>query len=981
MMRYLYDVFLGIRLFSSALIGLSSLLLLTFFNQAMAEEFVQPDVQLHFKRFSLDQGLPSAYINSLTQTDDGYIWIGSRSGLSRFDGYTFVNYKLTSELEHAGISNDVIEVVATSNTQLWVGTDNGLYRFDVREERFIPIPFDDNERHTILSINVYSDNQLWVGTDRGLYVVDSQSISPTAAAISALQASVKFVIPHQNKLWIGTKSGLYVMPLQGETALTKGPVRKIPLVEDSNFDVRNARLFDALLDDNQLYLATDGDGLLVVDTATETITSQYLSDQPFIQSNSIWSVKKQGDWLWLGYFYDGLSAWQPHLSQHFHSAYDAQITYSIPFNNISELLFDRQGLLWVATTNGLAVGDVSNRHVLHLGEYQGITNKHLWSTLFSKDGLWFGSESGLNYYDRKEKRLITYPPSRQKEQLPKSIIWSIADAGSELILGSNRGLLRFNKKSRRVTPVPPPNPSLQDAPIYSLKAMGVNLLVAFDNGDLASWDSKERRYTHYLKDAAADYITTMVDSEQGYIAGSRSGLYQINHMLNKSSPIVLVNTELAIDKLHITSLVQHQQVIWVATMNQGVLAITFKDNSWHLVYHLTEKNGLQENQVRSLALSQHNALWIAGTTQIMQLDLNTLKVIHFSHLTHWLNMEYHANTVAVSEDGAIAFGGNQGLLMFNPNDLQASALTPTLNLAAYQVMDTTYHQHTDTLTLLPGENYVAFTLAALNYLSPQSMHYQYRLPPLNTTWQNMSSRQLSLSQLPYGTYQLEVRATHNASEWQAPPLTLNIEVQAPWWWSAMAQIVYLIVAVAVLLWLLYYVHRRLLSLRFFARHDSLTGLPNRLYFEQELRQRIAQAKRQQTSLALVYIDLNGFKQTNDEYGHQAGDLILTHFSKTVQQAIRQADFFSRLGGDEFVLMLDQIDRRQTIIQLIERIHTLLEKGVKWQGHSLDIKASFGIATYNPANPVENDELIRRADKAMYECKQKGLAYCFYSKQD
>jgi diguanylate cyclase (GGDEF)-like protein len=947
------------------------LLLVGQFNAGIAAELPLSDVQLHFKRFSLNEGLPSAYINTLTQTQEGYIWIGSKSGLSRFDGYDFLNFRLTDELEGTGISNDVTAVLPDDNHSLWVGTDSGLHHFDINQQHFTSVPFPAEQDHTVLTLYLDETDRLWVGTDRGLYYLNTNSQPFSLSAQESVRQSIKFLAHSEGKLWIGSKSGLFVKDNRSND------IRTIVLKEAPDFDVRYERIFDAVIDKNRLYLATDGDGLLIVDTTTEKLLSQYLNDQPFIQSNRIWSIKKQGEWLWLGYFYDGLTAWQPHNNEHFHSRYHAQITYSIPFDNISQLFFDKQGLLWVGTTNGLAVGDTGNRHVIHLGEFQGISDKHLWSALFSNNGIWFGSENGLNYYDIKAHMLHTYQGGNKPEQMPRTILWSLADAGTQLYIGSNQGLLRFDKQSTAVSHVGVPDAELEYAPVYTIKRFADDLLVAFDQGGLARWDLGQQKYRRYMANAADEYITSIIEYNDGYVAGSRRGLYQINRDLTKSEPVNLQNTSLSLQQLHITSIAEHQGTLWLATMNQGIIAITYQSESWQLLHHITTEQGLEENQIRALVISDSGELWIATATQIMQLDTHTVQLKHFSHLTHWLNMEYHANAMALSENGSIAFGGNQGILVFNPAHLPAQSFRPPLNLTAYQVMDETYHQSTDHLELKPEQSYMAFTLAALNFLSPESMKYQYRLMPLHQNWQTMSSRQLSLSQLPYDSYVLEIRSAANTSQWNGTVLRLPIDVHPPWWWSPRMRTVYGILAFISLVVGLYYVHRRLLSLRFFARHDSLTKLPNRHYFQQVLKQRLLQACRQQSPLALVYMDLNAFKQANDQYGHQAGDSMLVHFSDTVQQAIRHTDFLSRLGGDEFVLILDQVEQRQAIIQLIERIHQSLQRGIKWQQQHLTVEASFGISLFEPSAPISADELIRQADKAMYNCKQKQLAYCFY----
>lgn len=159
-----------------------------------------------------------------------------------------------------------------------------------------------------------------------------------------------------------------------------------------------------------------------------------------------------------------------------------------------------------------------------------------------------------------------------------------------------------------------------------------------------------------------------------------------------------------------------------------------------------------------------------------------------------------------------------------------------------------------------------------------------------------------------------------------------------------------------------------------AHHDALTGLPNRLVFEEQLDRALERARRAGTRIALVFIDLNGFKAINDRFGHAAGDQVLQHMARRLREALRGSDSVARLGGDEFVAILESLslersphdEARAVAGKLLAALTppVLLEQGPQQVG------ASLGIAMF-PDHAQSKDRLIHLADLAMYEAKRSG----------
>lgn len=159
-------------------------------------------------------------------------------------------------------------------------------------------------------------------------------------------------------------------------------------------------------------------------------------------------------------------------------------------------------------------------------------------------------------------------------------------------------------------------------------------------------------------------------------------------------------------------------------------------------------------------------------------------------------------------------------------------------------------------------------------------------------------------------------------------------------------------------------------IRLMAQHDALTGLPNRALFDDRVERALAEARRERTRFALMFIDLDRFKPVNDQLGHRVGDLLLRDVAQRLGQCVRESDTVARIGGDEFVVLLRNARQPEYALQVAEKIRAAIDVPFTIEGHEIDISTSIGIAIYpdHGANPIE---LAQRADEAMYRSKERG----------
>ena len=157
-----------------------------------------------------------------------------------------------------------------------------------------------------------------------------------------------------------------------------------------------------------------------------------------------------------------------------------------------------------------------------------------------------------------------------------------------------------------------------------------------------------------------------------------------------------------------------------------------------------------------------------------------------------------------------------------------------------------------------------------------------------------------------------------------------------------------------------------------ALHDELTGLPNRRLFADRLSNAIERSRRTKSSLALLMLDLDGFKKINDSFGHPAGDQVLRELASNLRKSVRASDTLARLGGDEFIIVANDLAEGNSIERFVDAIRTAVEKPMNIDGQTMTLSASLGIAIY-PDDTEDPIKLVRIADQRMYALKHKTVS--------
>lgn len=160
------------------------------------------------------------------------------------------------------------------------------------------------------------------------------------------------------------------------------------------------------------------------------------------------------------------------------------------------------------------------------------------------------------------------------------------------------------------------------------------------------------------------------------------------------------------------------------------------------------------------------------------------------------------------------------------------------------------------------------------------------------------------------------------------------------------------------------------TLKYLAIHDDLTGLPNRKFFYDKLKEELVVARQTKKHLAILFLDIDKFKSINDSMGHDIGDEVIKEFAQRVKRSVKDEDTLARFGGDEFVLLLSNLDSQKEIMEVVDRILQEVSQDLRINTSILKITTSIGIAFYTNFN-LDEKTILKQADIALYQAKEKG----------
>ena len=812
--------------------------------------------QYNLINFSVDEGLPSSQVTSINQDYDGYLWIGTETGLSKFDGLEFENYSVAD-----GLTDNKIEEILIEDRDIWVGTRKGISHYENQE--FKPYVFEEEIRVNDL---LYLDGDLIIAHDKGLVKFSNGSFEPYFEEKISLK--IRSIAYLENVLYLGTPEGLYVFHNEHLT--------RIELVE-LDVNISDLEVFN-----DQLYISTYGEGVLKynpVDQSVTTASDQLTSIREIhVARGTIISSTKNGAVV------EGPN--QEHL---------INARNGLEVEEIKCGYLDSEGNVWIGTDGGGLIkfgGDA----ILSYGVKDGLSSNAVMSISSHKSTHLFATyNAGLTIYGN-EIEVIN-----ERNGLIDDRIWCVEAYFDKIYLTTDDGVC-FIDGEQRIT-------SLQDqyldhkirtilkvdSTLYFGGTKGVFIL---ENGIVQPRVNTESLNINKL----------VLHNDEVYI-GANTGLFRIDKSTGKVENIPLPTNDVN------TLMADSRGYLWVGTTNglyvlDGGIMFPIELNS----------NEFKSRQILGILEADNKTVWVSTAFGVYNIGTTVfnrheqLLIRQFGKVEGIVNLECNLNSIYEDNDGFVWVGTSTGLCKIDPEKsdelfalkdpkIQFTNLRLFLDEFDYEK----YTQEKDSLGLMPSKlslpynkNHITFDFTGLNLKDPYSVRYDYRMIGLNDNWiSNQTANYVTYSFLSPGEYTFQVRASNknfNKSSIIEMAIIINPPFWRTWWF-----IVLIIGLLVVAVWQFF--RARLRNLEREQKNEKLE-FKNRL---QLLEQRSLNAS---MNRHFIFNSLNSIQYYINSSDKRSANKYLTSFAKLIRMNLD-----SSVQHNFIVSLEEEIERIELYLNL------------------------------------------------------------------
>ena len=957
---------------------------------------------------------------AMAQDSQGFLWVGTQGGLWRWDGYRFRTYAPDPGTPGALPDNFVTALHIDGHNHLWVGTSaGGLARYEPDSDGFtvVPLAVKGATEFNVSAIISDGTGGLWAGTGRGLIHVDGASGRAEALADPALQgqqARIESLLrDRKGTVWIGTRHGLLRRP---PSAVGFSP-HPLPLAE-APYPVVTALFEDSA---GTVWIGTSHHGAFTIAAGSTLVQAVRESGRVnALATDSVRSIAEaRSGQVWLGTTATGLVSIDTATGATMRERHDGAQPTSLPNDVISCLFRDHNGLVWVGGASTLSHYDPNQRTIsTFFGGSQPrriVNDNSIMVVMATPDGkIWLSlDQGGIEILDpaRKSSTRLAADAGSPSPALAKGALTTMGAApDGSVYLGTTAGLYHASADGRSIQRVVFGTRSITDR-VERLYFDKDRLWVGGDDGiwELELAPNQEPVLRQHLGTELGDPRVTVIQGGKGSSLwiGTRSGLVR----LDRSTGTL---TRLPVDPLDPAALpggmisallLDHRGRLWIGAFGRGIQVEDGEDAKGRPRFRrLSTRDGLPQNSVDMLLMDAKGSIWASTDDGLAQIDPETLAVRAYRAEQGVGIRGYWVGGGAVAASGELIFGGIGGITVVHPDRVAPASTPPRLTITEARVggqpVPAGALLSAQPLQITSRDRSLLVEFSALDFTDPDHQRYSYRLAGFDPDWVNTPNtrRLASYTNLPPGDYTMQIRAAGPDGQW-LPPLERAVHVQPAWYQQIGVRIAAAMAALLLLIGLvqlrtLYLrqrqeelqrlvaertaeleqrgveLHRSQQQLEQMAYFDSLTGLPNRRMFNDELRRLIARSLRAQGDFALLLVDLDGFKQVNDIDGHDAGDALLVAVAERLKTLIRETDSVARLGGDEFAVLLPRTEEDGGIEATCARMLASLAEPLQMDGRTIQATASIGVAVC-PQEGTTADGLYKSADLALYEAKRAG----------
>ncbi|MGM0640685.1 MAG: ligand-binding sensor domain-containing diguanylate cyclase [Thermotogota bacterium] len=880
-------------------------------------------------------------ITQIYQDHYDFLWLGTDYGIYRFDGDKSKSFFPNANNSKSLKGEKINYIFGDSSQNLWIATNLGLNLFNYSKDSF-DFYHNENMNNHFLSVAEFDDSLL-IGTSSGLLLFDKNDESFQKVSENLDIFTINDIDIHETSFWLSTNKGLVKYNQKNddiEIYSSNKRIKKSVLIDDTfwyitdkglhKYDIKNATKTEFLdfyefnsltINKKELWLSTNSNKII-------KFNSNSLNYEIIDLSSSIYYIyKDKYDFIWISNKKYGLS--RMNINSPFEN-----ISFSLK-ENLSSISIDNDNFIWLGNNDG------------NLKRFNPFSDN------------WEEIETDLN--------TIKY----------------LSDNGTSLILGTNNGLFSLNKKDFSINQVSTKNLSITSI----LENSNNEFWIGSDNGLFLL---KNNSLKILIENISINKI--IKDKDSLWIIDNKNKVIKYEIFTEDT----ITYEDIFIETIKINNFIKINNNLYFSS-NHGI--VKYDLESYDTTY-LDIDDGLASNNIKTLTMDTYGNIWASTDRGISKFFVFENRFLNYD-LDDGVIFNNFIEGKHLNYNNQIYFLSKNGITNFYINDVKTNIRFHPIIISSIETEDQK-HFLTSSKELKIKDN--SFKIQFLSADFNNEIQYRYKLLNFDEEWKYTSQNSIYFSMLPQGEYKFIIQTVDNSGKWVGKEKILNLKVSYSIFKTRYAFAFYIISILSFISIFIYFTflkqkskyetktkqlirqhieesqensnHLEKLNKRIekLSSYDPLTGIQNLRLFDEIVEREWNLAKRKKYPLTLILIDLDYFKNYNDEYGHLKGDEVLIDVAQSLKKCLRRAtDHVFRYSGEKFAAVLPDTDEpgaKVVAYNMKNAVDKLNIPHIKSKV-SDHITVSIGTSTRTPSDQMDIETFISETESSLIDAKNKG----------